>query len=87
MTYYGPDESSETIFLERTFLAGDFVSGVGYGESLHCGSQLDSIRQAQAFSWCYTHRVRSTYGIKERFENSHIFFSHTLHSFLLSRPY
>ncbi|KAG6911282.1 hypothetical protein DXG01_002121 [Tephrocybe rancida] len=29
--YYGPDEDSDTIFLERTFLAGDFVSGVGYG--------------------------------------------------------
>lgn len=30
--YYGPDEDPATIFLERSFLAGDFVSGVGYGE-------------------------------------------------------
>jgi hypothetical protein len=28
MTYYGPDETPSTIFLERTFLAGDFLSGV-----------------------------------------------------------
>jgi len=30
--YYGPDESSYDIFLERTFLAGDFLCGLGYGE-------------------------------------------------------
>ena len=29
--YYGPDESATEIFLERTSLAGDFLSGVGYG--------------------------------------------------------
>ncbi|KAF8971758.1 hypothetical protein BDZ97DRAFT_1143843 [Flammula alnicola] len=29
--YYGPDESAYDIFLERTFLAGDFVTGLGYG--------------------------------------------------------
>ncbi|KDR85778.1 hypothetical protein GALMADRAFT_53579 [Galerina marginata CBS 339.88] len=29
--YYGPDESAEEIFLERTFLAGDFICGLGYG--------------------------------------------------------
>jgi len=32
--YYGPDEDAATIFLERTFLAGDFVCGVGYGIQL-----------------------------------------------------
>jgi hypothetical protein len=32
MPYYGPDASPEEIFLERTFVAGDFVCGVGYGE-------------------------------------------------------
>ncbi|KAG6911283.1 hypothetical protein DXG01_002122 [Tephrocybe rancida] len=32
--YYGPDEDSHTIFLERSFLAADFVSGVGYGIQL-----------------------------------------------------
>lgn len=31
--YYGPDEDAATIFLERTFIAGDFICGVGYGES------------------------------------------------------
>lgn len=30
--YYGPDESPATVFLERSFLAGDFISGVGYGK-------------------------------------------------------
>lgn len=34
MPYYGPDEPAETIYLERTFLAGDFISGVGYGIQL-----------------------------------------------------
>lgn len=29
--YYGPDESAYDIYLERTFLAGDFITGVGYG--------------------------------------------------------
>lgn len=32
--YYGPDESASTIFLERTFMAGDFICGVGYGKHL-----------------------------------------------------
>ncbi|KAF8220407.1 hypothetical protein L208DRAFT_1416769 [Tricholoma matsutake] len=31
MTYYGPDEPPSTVFLERTFLAADFLGGVGYG--------------------------------------------------------
>ncbi|TFK42130.1 hypothetical protein BDQ12DRAFT_732849 [Crucibulum laeve] len=34
MTYYGPDESAYDIFLERTFVAGDFISGLGYGIQL-----------------------------------------------------
>ncbi|KAJ3013836.1 hypothetical protein NUW54_g1477 [Trametes sanguinea] len=32
--YYGPDENEQTINLERFFIAGDFVSGVGYGVHL-----------------------------------------------------
>ncbi|TBU26636.1 hypothetical protein BD311DRAFT_789690 [Dichomitus squalens] len=32
--YYGPHESEDDINLERFFLAGDFVSGVGYGMQL-----------------------------------------------------
>ncbi|RDX50535.1 hypothetical protein OH76DRAFT_455973 [Lentinus brumalis] len=32
--YYGPDEDQATIDIERFFLAGDFVSGVGYGVQL-----------------------------------------------------
>ncbi|KAF5385154.1 hypothetical protein D9615_001082 [Tricholomella constricta] len=32
--YYGPDEDPNTIMLERMFLAGDFISGVGYGVQL-----------------------------------------------------
>ncbi|RDB29451.1 hypothetical protein Hypma_016082 [Hypsizygus marmoreus] len=34
MPYYGPDASPEDIFLERTFVAGDFVCGTGYGAQL-----------------------------------------------------
>ncbi|KIL71475.1 hypothetical protein M378DRAFT_94038 [Amanita muscaria Koide BX008] len=34
MPYYGPLEDSDTIFLERTFLGGGFVTGVGYGVQL-----------------------------------------------------
>jgi len=31
MPFYGPDEPSGTIFLERTFLAGDFITGMTFG--------------------------------------------------------
>ena len=31
--YYGPQEPEDTINLERFFLAGDFVTGFGYGTS------------------------------------------------------
>ncbi|KAI0065072.1 hypothetical protein BV25DRAFT_1913714 [Artomyces pyxidatus] len=34
MAYYGPDESASEIFLERTFLSGDVISGTGYGIQL-----------------------------------------------------
>ncbi|KAG5653909.1 hypothetical protein H0H81_009501 [Sphagnurus paluster] len=39
--YYGPEEDAATIFLERTFLAGDFICGVGYGgfPSIFSGSK------------------------------------------------
>ncbi|KIL60271.1 hypothetical protein M378DRAFT_47309, partial [Amanita muscaria Koide BX008] len=32
--YYGPDEDSQTIFLERTFLASTVVQGIGVGAQL-----------------------------------------------------
>ena len=32
MPYYGPDEPASEIFLERTFLAGDFINGMTFGE-------------------------------------------------------
>ena len=32
--YYGPDEDAATIFFERTFLAGDLLSGLGHGVEL-----------------------------------------------------
>lgn len=38
--YYGPNEDANTIFLERTFLAGDFVCGTGYGA--YCGLSTPS---------------------------------------------
>ncbi|TFY73332.1 hypothetical protein EWM64_g10681 [Hericium alpestre] len=31
MSQYGPDEPAATIDIERNFLAGDFICGVGYG--------------------------------------------------------
>ncbi|KAM6503756.1 hypothetical protein JOM56_000699 [Amanita muscaria] len=34
MPYYGPNEDSDTILFERTFLAGMFTIGVGYGMQL-----------------------------------------------------
>ncbi|KAF8079141.1 hypothetical protein FPV67DRAFT_1467657 [Lyophyllum atratum] len=34
MPYYGPNASPEEVFLERTFVAGDFVCGTGYGAQL-----------------------------------------------------
>ncbi|KIL60278.1 hypothetical protein M378DRAFT_84013 [Amanita muscaria Koide BX008] len=34
MPYYGPNEDSDTILFERTFLAGMFAIGVGYGMQL-----------------------------------------------------
>jgi len=32
--YYGPDEARDDILTERSFLAGDFISGMGYGIQL-----------------------------------------------------
>lgn len=32
--YYGPDEDETTKDLERYFIAGDFVTGTGFGQSL-----------------------------------------------------
>ncbi len=34
--YHGPNEDENTINIERFFLAGDFVSGVGYGACRPC---------------------------------------------------
>lgn len=31
---WAPDESDYVIFVERAFIAGDLICGVGYGESL-----------------------------------------------------
>ncbi|KAF8808158.1 hypothetical protein BYT27DRAFT_7097781 [Phlegmacium glaucopus] len=49
--YYGPDESASDIFLERTFLAGDFLSGVGYGVQLvlytSCALFLWNVRRSR----------------------------------------
>lgn len=35
MSPWTPDEDPNTLFLERTFVAGDFITGMGYGEALH----------------------------------------------------
>ncbi|KAF8079142.1 hypothetical protein FPV67DRAFT_98873 [Lyophyllum atratum] len=49
--YYGPDEDATTILLERMFLAGDFISGVGYGIQLllyvMCARYLWTARHAK----------------------------------------
>jgi hypothetical protein len=55
--YYGPDESSYDIFLERTFLAGDLLSGVGYGEYCYGTSENLTHSRIQAFNWFCTHHV------------------------------
>ena len=39
--YYGPDEDDATKDLERFFLAGDFICGVGYGQSAKSGDVTD----------------------------------------------
>ncbi|KAI0034801.1 hypothetical protein K488DRAFT_44707 [Vararia minispora EC-137] len=49
--YYGPDEDATTIFLERTFVAGDLLCGVGYGVQLvmyvYCAHYLWTQRRAR----------------------------------------
>ncbi|KAG6874361.1 hypothetical protein C0995_015097 [Termitomyces sp. Mi166 len=54
MPYYGPDESSKDIFLERTFVAGDLVCGTGYGAQLvlytSCASFLWKTRNERSQS-------------------------------------
>jgi hypothetical protein len=52
MPYYGPDESAETIFLERTFVAGDFISGVGYGEWALGLVKVMKLNQADTMDRC-----------------------------------
>ncbi|KAF9469643.1 hypothetical protein BDZ94DRAFT_16078 [Collybia nuda] len=54
MPYYGPNASPEEILLEQTFVAGDFVCGVGYGAqivlytscALYLWSQRNTRRQS-----------------------------------------
>ncbi|KAG5725678.1 hypothetical protein E4T56_gene7290 [Termitomyces sp. T112] len=52
--YYGPQEDPSTILLERMFVAGDFLSGVGYGIQLilyaSCASYLWKTRHSRRWS-------------------------------------
>jgi len=52
--YYGPDETADTIMLERMFVAGDFISGVGYGIELvlylFCARHLWKARRIRSMS-------------------------------------
>lgn len=52
--YYGPDEPAETIFLERTFLAGDCINGMYFGILIcmyfSCMQLLWVQRRARKFS-------------------------------------
>ena len=63
--YYVPHESEDDINLERFFLAGDFVSGVGYGQYIfHCYPSesrflIDS-SQSQVSSSSYGRRAPCT---------------------------
>ena len=62
--YYGPDESPHDIFLERAFLAGDFLSGVGYGEYYYENARKNLIySRIQAFNWFYTRHVHDFCGM------------------------
>jgi len=49
--YYGPDEPEATIFLERTFIAGDLINGIGYGVQLvmffYCARYLWTQRRSR----------------------------------------
>lgn len=89
--YYGPDESPYDIFLERTFLAGDLLSGVGYGEcyygmSENVGKNLTYTR-IQVFNWFYTHHVHYFCGMcANREGDSRFSFLDTLPFSSSSRP-
>ncbi|KAJ7725651.1 hypothetical protein DFH07DRAFT_946202 [Mycena maculata] len=52
--YYGPDESSYDIQLERNFLAGDVIVGIGYGVqlALYVGSALFLWKQRRDSRQC-----------------------------------
>ncbi|KAH9934059.1 uncharacterized protein BXZ73DRAFT_89690 [Epithele typhae] len=52
--YYGPDEDENTINLERFFLAGDLVCGVGYGIQLLIWSSCTM------YLWKHRYRGRKT---------------------------
>lgn len=43
MTYYGPDEPYETILLERYFMAGDLICGLGLGMFLAIFLRFNSL--------------------------------------------
>ncbi|KAI0033278.1 hypothetical protein K488DRAFT_48014 [Vararia minispora EC-137] len=50
--YYGPNEDPATIFLERTFLAGDLLAGFGYGIEVamyvYCANYLWKQRRSRS---------------------------------------
>jgi len=50
--YYGPDEDATTIFLERTFVAGDLICGLGYGIQVvmfcYCAQYLWNQRRSRS---------------------------------------
>ena len=58
MTYYGPDASPHEIFLERTFIAGDFISGVGYGQ------QTPKLRVQRKLTRCIRRATSAVYFLR-----------------------
>lgn len=45
---YAPDEPASTVFLERTFLAGDVIVGLGYGKQHFSFKQFALLSQMNA---------------------------------------
>ncbi|KAJ3559467.1 hypothetical protein NM688_g338 [Phlebia brevispora] len=51
MGIYTPDEPEQNLFLERTFIAGDVICGIGYGTWIcHASSPLDRLTKRCAYA-------------------------------------
>ncbi len=74
--YYGPNEDENTINIEKFFLAGDFVSGVGYGacRPMQAPRLRLMVRTTQAFSSSSGRNAHNTSGSNGRGASRPAFF-------------